>query len=108
MDNFRDIKEFGLTVSSDGHYIANTDDLYRFSIQTTKTGYKQIQKTINGKRRTFMVHRLVALAFLKRDGLKTEVNHMKRTTTKNQMVVMATLTKKVSPKPDNFCVHQST
>lgn len=77
MDDFREIKELGLTVSSDGRYVANTDDGFRFSIQTTKAGYHQIQKTINGKRKTFMVHRLVALAYLgKPDCDSLEVNHI--------------------------------
>lgn len=73
------VDEFEVLVSECGDYIYN-DGLsvrygYRYKIQTTDTGYKQIGRTVNGKRRTLQVHRLVAMAYIPNPENKPEVNH---------------------------------
>lgn len=45
-------------------------------IQLRKDGYLQIDLTIDGKQRSFMIHRLVALSFIDLIEGKDEVNHL--------------------------------
>lgn len=44
--------------------------------RTAKSGYSQIILTNNGVSKTFLVHRLVAMHFLKPQNAKLEVNHI--------------------------------
>jgi len=41
-----------------------------------RSGYREILLTINGKRRYFLLHRLVALAFIKNPNKYKTVNHI--------------------------------
>lgn len=79
-DVFMHLPEINLNVNQSGTAVTRYNDKlgsFRFyKIQTTKAGYKQIQAAHNGKRKTFMVHRLVAMAFVERKGIELEVNHL--------------------------------
>lgn len=46
-----------------------------YKIQTSRAGYRMISTKIHGKRRTLLIHRLVALACLPLIDGKAEVNH---------------------------------
>lgn len=44
--------------------------------QSDKKGYQRISVTINSEKRTYKVHRLVAMAFVENPDGKTQVNHI--------------------------------
>ena len=44
--------------------------------QKCKNGYHRVYLTIEGKRKSFSVHRLVALAYIPNPANKPDVNHM--------------------------------
>jgi len=77
MKKTAEISKLGLLISEDGEYLRCLKSGRVYKAQTLKSGYKQTQKTIQGKRTTFMIHRLVAMAFIgepKEPSL--EVNHI--------------------------------
>jgi hypothetical protein len=59
---FKYISNYGLLVFPDGRIMSSIGN-HEYKHQDSN-GYKLIQKTIDGKRRSLMVHRLVAMAFL--------------------------------------------
>jgi hypothetical protein len=52
---------------------------------TTKVGYKRIVLSKSGKTKTFMVHRLVLLSFIKNEFNKKSVNHKDGDKANNQI-----------------------
>lgn len=79
-ETFEHLPEINLNINRSGtivtRYMERYGRFHEYKIQTTTAGYKQIQATINGKRKTFMVHRLVAMAFIEGREIKCEVNHI--------------------------------
>ena len=70
-----EFEALNLLVEDDGNHVWHRNG-HKYKIQTTKAGYKQIQSVLHGSRHTYMVHRLVALAFIPNPENKPEVNHI--------------------------------
>lgn len=70
-----EFEKFGLLVDDDGNCVQCSETGYEYK-QQNSNGYRQVQKTINGKRKTLMVHRLVAMAFIPNPLDKPDVNHI--------------------------------
>lgn len=70
-----EFEALNLLVEDDGNHVWHRNG-HKYKIQTTKAGYKQIQSRLNGSRHTYMIHRLVALAFIPNPDSKPDVNHI--------------------------------
>lgn len=91
MGNFKYISNYGLLVFPCGKICKSIGDhVYK---PQDNNGYKQIQKFIDGKRRTLMVHRLVAMAFIPNPENKPEVNHIDGNKANNHYVNLEWTTK---------------
>lgn len=62
----------------------NTGEIKNMFLKTHNQGYLKVELTKNGKRKTFMVHRLVALCFVKGYQEGYVVNHINKDKTDNR------------------------
>jgi len=53
--------------------------------KTDKKGYKRVELHIGGKQKTFLVHRLIATAFIENPEKKRTVNHIDGNTSNNRV-----------------------
>jgi hypothetical protein len=66
----------------EGYYTINSDGVIRnvhgkaLSVHKRPDGYMQVGLTRDGKRKSYLTHRLIAEAFVSNDEGLTEVNHM--------------------------------
>lgn len=86
MAELRDIPEHEgrYMASSDGHVWGVTKGDY-LSERTNKDGYKIVKLYVNGKPKLFLVHRLVAMAFIPNTENKKTVNHKNEVKTDNRV-----------------------
>lgn len=72
---FKYISNWGLLVFPDGRIMKSIGN-YEYKQQACRAGYKRVQFTVDGKRHTTGVHRLVAIAFIPNPENKSDVNHI--------------------------------
>ena len=65
------------------HHSLRVEEEHQISPTTIKGGYKRVLLSKDGKRKAFLVHRLVALAFIPNPNNYKEVNHKDETTDNN-------------------------
>jgi len=80
---------YNVLVSSDGSIVQNMESGFRYSYETLRNGYLRVEfrHTKNGLRRSERkyVHRLVAETFLDRKPGKTDVDHIDRNRSNNDV-----------------------
>lgn len=69
------IKDFERYTISDSGIVFNSETNHTLCLKNNN-GYKQVVLVYNGKRKTFNVHRLVALSFIPNPENKPVVNHI--------------------------------
>lgn len=74
MDEYRKIRGFPYSVSSKGD-IRNERNGYVLKPVLSSGGYYRVRLWLNGRAKNFLVHRLVAKAFVQNPNQKPEVNH---------------------------------
>ena len=72
----RDINEYGggYKVNSSGE-VFNRNGLKMSQKNDSKKRYKMVNLSCNGRKKMFLVHRLVALAYIPKEAGRTHVNH---------------------------------
>ena len=84
IEEWREINDFTeYHVSSIGNVMNKHGRILKFLIN--KGGYNTVVLTKNRKQKRFLVHRLVAESFLKKDCSDTEVNHINGIKTDNRV-----------------------
>ena len=63
----------------------NTKEIKKMKPAKTKGGYLRLPLTINNKAKSYLVHRLVALAFIPNPNNYPEVNHKNEDKTDNRV-----------------------
>lgn len=77
MNNYEEIYDGLFRVYPNGIIERKKKDRYINTCQyNTANGYKSVSATINGKQKHFLVHRLVATAFLPNPSKKPYINHI--------------------------------
>jgi hypothetical protein len=76
------IAELGYKILRDGSILGIRGNPIAF---TVKNGYSQMNITLNGKTKSFLVHRLVALEYCLNPSNKKEVNHINGIKTDNRV-----------------------
>ena len=92
------IREYDVYVSSCGGCVIDNETERAYKIQKSKLGYCQVQKTINGKRKTLLIHRLVAKAFIPNPDNLPEVNHKDGNKANNQSFNLEWCTRRQNAK----------
>ena len=74
MSEYRKIEGFPYSVSNDGD-VRNVRNGYILKPVLSSGGYYRVRLWLNGYAKNFLVHRLVAEAFIQNPNKKPEVNH---------------------------------
>lgn len=87
MEEWREVPNTSgvISVSSLGRVWDNRKDCQIKVYVNPRNGYVEFQKSINGKKRHFKVHRLVAQAFIPNPNNLSDVNHIDENKTNNQV-----------------------
>lgn len=103
-EEWKFVKDSGMRyqVSSNGRVRSlhkqdnGTYDVFILKSRTNVYGYKMIDLYINKKKKTFLVHRLVAMSFFgnSKDKLQIEVNHIDGNKTNNSVSNLEWVSKK--------------
>ena len=92
-ENWKEIKEFGgnYSVSSEGRVRSNgllkgkNSKIRILKTEMSKKGYLRVGLVKDGKQKKYLVHRLVAIAFLDNPNNLPEVNHRNEIKTDNRV-----------------------
>ncbi len=81
METWKEIKDYSnYLISDNGKVICKNSRNYKFNMVikcgVSKKGYIKVGLTKNGKQKTFLVHRLVAQAFIPNSENKETINHI--------------------------------
>lgn len=75
MEQWKEIDNTDYLISNYGE-IKNNRTGNLLKQQSNKKGYKLVRVTVNGEKKTFRIHRLVALFYVKNPDNKPQVNHI--------------------------------
>lgn len=84
VSNFGNIKSLHRVVGSKGGFCQKINGIHKKQTKTTN-GYLKASLSKNGKDKTMLVHRLVAIAFIPNPESKSQVNHINSNRTDNRV-----------------------
>ena len=84
METYKQILNSKFYISNLGN-VKNSETNVVYTQYKGSSGYNQVSLNINGKKKSFMVHRLVALSFIPNQLNKPQVNHIDGNKTNNKV-----------------------